>query len=751
MFKFFSKLVINYIFLISLAFSEVISDFQINGNKRLSDNSVILFSGVKLGEDLNKNDLNEILKNLYLTGFFENISINIIDQKLFIDVVENPIIETIEYNGIKNNSLIELISDKISLKKRASFNEEILLKDLSIFENVLKQNGYYFSKINVSKLLNSELNTIRLSFDVDLGEKAKIKRIKFIGNKIFKDKDLKSAIASEEHKFWKFISNSVYLNENIIQLDKRLLNNYYLNSGYRNVKITDSFVQLDNKGEFDLIFNIDAGSKFYFNKFDLDLPLSYEKNDFQALEKTFEKALNNDYSLNAIEKILTDIENIASARLYDFIDAKIEETIIDGNKINVKIKVIESEPYFVEKINFFGNFTTYEEVLRNKLSLDEGDPLNNVLLTKSIDNIKGSRLFKNVNYQIEKSESSDNLKIINITVEEQPTGEISLGAGFGTQGGSIGGGISEKNFLGKGIDLNTNLEIDDNSLKGQFIYSKPNFAYTDNSLFTSIKSTTSDYMSDFGYKITNLGFSLATEFEQYENLFFKPEIDFTIEELETNNNSSASLKKQVGTYQDLYFNYRITHDLRNSKFDPSSGRVLSFNQEIPLYSDISEIVNNFIFTNYNIINKQNDMILRSSIFLKSANSLSSNKDTRVSKRVQLPSNRLRGFVMGKIGPIDNSEYVGGNYAAAVNLSTNLPFILKENDRIDFNYFIDFGNVWGVDYSKDIDDSNSLRSSTGIGANVLTPIGPLSFSYALPITKKNTDKTEAFRFNIGTTF
>ena len=751
MLKILFKSIILYFLIISISYSDFVSEIQVEGNKRFSDSSIIMLSGVTINDDLNNEDLNNILKNLYKTNFFETIKLDFKNQKLSINIVENPIIENVEFSGIKNNTLVKIITDNISLKDRSSFNEDQLTKDLNILENILKQSGYYFSKINVSKSLNPELNSIRLLFKIDLGKKAKIKKIKFIGNKVFKDKDLKSAIVSEEHKFWKFISNKTFLNESLIELDKRLLKNYYLNLGYRNVTVYDSFAQLNNKGDFDLIFNIEAGSKFYFNKFHLDLPLSYNNDDFITLNKTFKKNISNPYSLNTVEKILDDIEYIASTRLYDFIDAEIEEIIVENNKINVNINIIESDPNYVEKINFFGNFTTYEEVLRNNLALDEGDPLNNVLLIKSIDNLKSTRLFKNVSYQIENSDNSDNLKSINITVEEQPTGEISLGAGFGTSGGSIGGGINEKNFLGKGINLDTNLDISDNSIKGRFIYSKPNFAYSDNTLFTSVKSTTSDFLSDYGYKISNLGFSLGTEFEQYENLFFRPEIDLTNEKLETINTASASLKNQDGSYADLYFNYSIIYDLRNSTFDPTSGKIISFNQELPLVSDVSEITNNFIYTNYNTINEKKDMVLRSSIFLKSVNSLNSNEDTRVSKRVQIPSNRLRGFEAGKIGPVDNSEFVGGNYAAALNLSTNLPFILQENDNIDLNYFIDVANVWGVDYSDTIDDSNILRSSTGVGANILTPIGPLSFSYAVPLTKKSTDKTEAFRFNIGTTF
>ena len=751
MIKFFLKLHLIYFLLISFSFSEIINKIDITGNKRLSKDTILILAGIKLNDDLNDDDLNTILKSLYKTNFFETINLELNNETLSIDLIENPIIENIEFVGVKNKRLISLISDKIYSRNRVSFSKIKAREDLNIIKDILKQNGYYFSEVNISQNLNEELNSTNLFIDINLGNKAKINKIKFIGNKIFKDKNLRSIIVSEEHKFWKFISNNVYLNENQINLDKRLLINQYRNFGYPDVEVFDTFAQLDNDGNFDLIYNIDSGEKYFFNDFKLNLPQDYNTKDFSSLDKIFNKITNEEYSLNSIKLILDEIEYIASVRLYDFVDANIEEIKNDNNKIDIIINIVDSEPNFIEKVNFFGNFNTFEEVLRNKLIVDEGDPLNNILLTKSIDNIKSTSFFKSVNYEIQNSTYNDNLKVINVTVEEQPTGEISLGAGFGTDGNTIGGSISEKNFLGKGINLNTNLELSEDSIKGQFIYSRPNFAYTDNTLFTTLKSVSSDFMSDYGYKVNNIGASIATEFEQFENLFFKPELDFMIEKLETNSKSTEVLKKQEGSYEDFYFNYGLTYDQRNSKYKPTSGYISNFSQNLPLISDVKEISNSFILTNYNSINKDKDMTLRTSLYLKSVNSIDGNENARISKRAQLPSNRLRGFVKGKVGPVDNSEYVGGNYAASLNISSNLPFILREYDNFDVNYFIDIGNVWGVDYSDAIDDSSQVRSSSGIGLDFLSPIGPLSFSYAIPISKKSTDKTENFRFNLGTNF
>ncbi len=734
---------------LSNSYSQIIKKIEISGNKRISNETVQVLGNITINKNFEDEDLNKTLRELYDTNFFSDVKISLIDGLLKIDLVENPIIEDIEIIGIKNKSILENIYERISLKDRMSFTESQLESDVNLIKNIFKSNGFYFANVTPSVLENNELNSIRLQIEVDEGERARIKEIIFIGDKKIKDKKLLEVIASEEHKFWKFVSRKVYLNESLINLDKRLLKNYYLNQGYYNVEILNSFAELNDKQSFKLVFNINAGKKYYFNDFSLSLPPDYDQKDFTKIEKIFKKLKNKKYSLDRINLILEEIDKVASLRLYDFIDAQVNEEIIQDNKINFNFNITESNKFYVERINILGNFQTIEEIIRNKLIVDEGDPFNELLFNKSLDNIKSMGIFKTVEADILDG-SEDSLKIVNLSVEEQPTGEITLGAGAGTGGTTIGGGVKEKNFLGKGINLNTNLEISESAIKGQFVYSKPNFAYTDNTLFTSVKSSTKDNLKNFGYKVSNTGFSFGTTFEQYENLFFSPELDFNLEDLETNSTASNSLKKQEGSYEDLYFNYGLNYDLRDSSYRASSGSKTTFYQQFPIVSGNNEISNTFVYTKYKTLSRSSDVVGKASLYFKAVNSLDGS-DVRISKRAYMPYNRLRGFEKGKVGPVENSDFIGGNYVSALNLSTNLPGFFSTVENIDFSYFIDFGSVWGVDYDSAIDDTSKIRSSTGLALDLLTPVGPLSFSLTQPISKASTDKTESFRFNLGTTF
>jgi len=751
MFNYFLYIFVFIFLSLQNSYSNNIEKIIIEGNQRISSETILVLSNLNEGNNYDDQTLNKSLKKLYDSNFFESIEFDYEnDGVLKISIIENPIIERLEITGIKSKTIINSINNVISLKNRMSFNENLVSADIKKINNLLKTNGYYFAEVKSLFEKNKTLNSVILKYNIDLGSKAKIKKISFLGDKKIKDKKLLEIIASEEHKFWKFISNNVYLNEGLVNLDKRLLENYYKNLGYYNIKILSSFAAYNNNdNSFELIYNINSGNKFYFNEIKLNLPSDYNPDDFVQLDKTFEGLKNELYSIDKFNIILDSIDNIASSKLYEFIDAKVNEQIIDKNKINFTINLIDTNKFYVEKINVLGNYITIEEVIRNKFIVDEGDALNNLLLNKSLDNIRSLGIFQNVNHNI-KDGKDDNHKQIDITVEERATGEISLAAGVGTAGSSIGGGIKEKNFLGKGINLSTFLEVSDESIKGEFSYSKPNFAYTDNTLSTSLKSTTSDFMADSGYKISNIGFSIGTEFQQYENLFFNPSLSIDFDSLTTNSNATSTLKKQEGNYNDFYFNYGLTYDLRNSTFEPTAGNITRFSQELPLISDSNEISNTLIFTQYKDLNIENRVIGKASLYLSSINSLDGS-NVRISKRKQVPYNRLRGFQKGKIGPKDGDDFVGGNYVASLNLTSNIPTLLNTVENIDFYYFFDVANVWGVDFDDSIDDYNSIRSSSGLGMNFLTPIGPLSFSYAFPITKKSTDKTESFRFNIGTTF
>jgi len=259
--------------------AETINKIIVEGNDRISPETVIMFSGVSVNDDLSENNLNQVLKQLYGSNFFELVSVKIENNILRIKVKEYPIIQNVIYEGIESDEMLEKVKKEVNLKSRSSFNEILLIKDKESIAGTLKNLGYYFAEIDTSVEKLSD-NKVNLVFNISIGKKAKIKKISFIGNKIYKDKKLKSIILSEEYKSWKFLSGKKFLNEAMIEYDKRLLKNFYLNKGYFNVVINSSFAKMINDQEFELVFNIEANPKLYFGKLKLNLPTDFSQSNY---------------------------------------------------------------------------------------------------------------------------------------------------------------------------------------------------------------------------------------------------------------------------------------------------------------------------------------------------------------------------------------------------------------------------------------------------------------------------------------
>ena len=743
--KYLVTLITYFLLFSTVSNAENIKNIVITGNDRVSDETIKIFSSINIGDEINSDKLNKIIKNLYETNFFENISVNFENHELLITVKENPVINKILINGVKSKTMMETITKNMLLKSRSSFNDYQLDKDRLEILKELKNMGYYYSKIEILQELK-ENNSLDLIFNINIGDKAKIKKITFTGNKIFKDSKLKSIIISEEFKFWKFISGKKYLNENIILIDNRLLKNFYLNQGYFNAEINSSFARLIDNESFELIFNINANERIFFNNISLKLPDDFDKNNYTKINNLFQDLKGEPYSINKIEKILKRINNITIYEQYVSTNASVEENVYD-NKIDLKFLIEVTDPIYVDKINIYGNNVTKEAVIRNQLEIDEGDPFNNILFNRSINNLKNLNFFKDVKTEFLEN-TSNKTKIIDISVEEKPTGEIMAGAGVGTSGTTTTFGIKENNYLGNGLSLNANLEISEETIKGKFSLRNPNYNNSNKSIYTNIQSLETDRLSDFGYKTNKSGITIGTNFENYEDLFFGIGINSYYEVIETDSTASTQQQKLKGNYFDNFLSLNFDYDKRNQKFQTTQGFRNYFSSDIPLISETNTLVNTYIVTNY--YEYLNNSVLKSSFYFQNSNSITG-ENIKLSERLYLPSNRLRGFQKGKVGPKDGDDFIGGNYIASFNISSDLPKVLENSQTTDLKIFLDVANVWGVDYDSGLDNSDDIKSAVGLGLDWFSPIGPMNFSLSQPLSKGSNDITETFRFNLGTTF
>ena len=739
------SIILSVLFIAGSSFAEIVNEIQISGNKRVSDETVKVYGEIKPeGSDFSNSDINNILKNLYSTNFFEDVNIEIRNKKLIINLIEYPVINEIVLIGEQNTRVKNQIKKIISSKEKNSFIKNNLNKDINLIKKLYSSLGYKFSQVE-TKVRNIDKNNVDLAINIDKGEITRISKIFFTGDKKIKDKRLRDIIASEEDKFWKVISRNTRFNENQIELDKRLLINYYKNLGYYDVKVTSSSAEIQDSENINLYYSIEAGKRYIFAKIETVLDSTFDKEIFFPLREKYNDLVGTYYSPFKIKKILEEIDIIIENKNLQFVEHSVQETI-EGDKINLAFNIKEGKKIIVERINIKGNNVTNESVIRSELLLDEGDPFTNLNLDKSVAKLKSKNIFNRVKSEVLPG-SSDDQKIIEINIEEKPTGELSAGAGVGTNGGTFAFDIQENNWLGEGKIVGINVELSEESLKGKLFYTNPNYDLLGNSIEYHIQNTSND-KPDQGYENKLITFGAGTSFEQYKDIYTNLSLNFSYDDLRTNSNASASLQKQDGDFTELAAVYGLTYDKRNRTFMPTDGSVFGFVQSLPIYADKPFIDNTFRFSTYHEFNE--NYVGSGKIFLSAINGLN-DEDVRLSKRKTLSTRRLRGFSKGKIGPVDGNDHIGGNYAAAVNFDVNLPNLLPDSSNTDVSFFVDFGNVWEVDYDDSLDDSNKLRSSTGINASWISPIGPMTFTLATNLSKASTDTTESFNFNLGTSF
>ncbi len=736
--------IIYLLFLNNFLSAEIIKKIEISGNERISEETVKVYGDISINQNVDNLKINEIIKNLYSTNFFEDINVTVSNNTLFIKLIEYPVINEIIIVGEEANKYKEAIKKNIKSKKNGPFVKSLIADDEIIIKKLYSSLGFNFLEIK-SKVESFPKKRVNVYFEIEKGEKTKISKINFKGDRKIRDRRLRDIITSQEAKFWKVLTRNINLNSQNIELDKRLLTNYYKSIGYYDVKVLSEIAEVKEDFTAEITFNINAGTRYKINKISTKVDPVLDKKLFFPLNKIYQNVIGSYYSPFTVKKLLDELDLIISNEDLQFIEHNVNE-IINDDTIELVINVIEGQKVIVEKIEILGNTVTNETVIRSALLLDEGDPFSKVKVDKSISQIKSKRIFASVK-ETTTDGSTPNSKKIKIVVEEMPTGEISAGAGIGTDGGSFAFNIKENNWLGKGVTVSAQAEVSADSLKGSLSLTDPDFNFTGSELSYFIKNIKND-KPDSGYENSVVSGGIGLSYERFKDIYFAPGLSLTYDDLITDSTASDLLKKQAGTSSDFMFDYSFTTDKRDRRFMPTGGYLTSFYQELPLYSDQPHIKNSFVTNHYKEFSE--DLIGALKFGATAINGIT-DEDVRVSQRLELSSKRLRGFEPGKVGPKDGDDFIGGNYSTFMNLEANFPNFFPEKSNAEIGLFLDAGNVWGVDYSDAIDDSNKLRSTVGINTSWISPAGPLSFIFSKNITKASTDVDQTFNFRLGTTF
>lgn len=732
-------------FLNSSVFAEI-KQVKILGNKRVSPSTIESLIDKKT-LNIDSIYINNLTRKIYNTDFFSDIKISFEQDILTVTVVENPIVNFFYINGLSGNDL-DKVNKIVTLKENTIFSSSKLKKDIEEVKQYFKLEGYYSAIIDpeVIKLENNEVNLI-LNFD--LKNKSRISNIYFIGDKYFSQSQLADVISSSEYSWWKLFSSGT-LSEERIEYDKKLLKDFYKLRGFYDIQIESVYAKVLNNEEFTLTYSVNSGKRFKFGNVDIKtFSQVYNNEDILEIKKISEKLTKDEYYSSSILSKLnkTIVSYLDSKKYYNF-DINIEEVKNPGEVIDVIVQLIQEKKIPINKINISGNTITNEKFIRDNMVLSEGDNLSNAKIRKSVDIIKSKQIFSKVEYKVDESDNK-NGKELNLFVKEQPTGSISAGIGYGSNGAMFEGSLNEKNFLGNGVNLNFTGRLSSEKITGDLTYVDPNFNNSEKEMAYSLFSEKDDY-SNSGYSSKKVGSKISTKYEIYEDIAFRPSIAIQFDKLETDSSASNLLRSRSGNYTTTSLGYAFYGDFRDSKFNPSSGYTFYFDQNLAtLISDIPTIQTSVGSIFYKEL--INDKFIGSAKIKLSNVTALDNKDAKLSDRLYAGNLDLRGFESRGVGPVDNGDHIGGNNLAILTIKSTFPNPIPESLKANTFIFYDAGNVWGVDYSDIISSNSKLRSTIGVAMDFVSPIGPLSFAYSIPISKSSTDKEQRFLFNIGSSF
>ena len=512
------RIILFLLILTSYSFANI-KEVKIFGNKRVSSSTIEALVDKK-NTQIDTFYINNLTRKIYNTEFFSNVKISYDNNILNISVEENPIINFFYINGITGDDL-DAVNKIVSLKENNIFSVSKLKKDLEDVKDLFKSSGYYFAVVE-PEVIKIDDNQINLILNINKKDISKIKNIYFIGEKYFSSGQLLDIISSAEDSWWSFFSKSS-LNEDRVEYDKKLLKSFYKSKSFYDVQIESVLANLDNKNNFTLTYSINSGKKYTFGNIEIKTEASiFKESNISDIKKISEKIIKGKmYSTPVILTIEKQVNTYLEDEKYANIEIDIEEIKKSDEKIDLILKLNSLKKTLIGKINIYGNSITEEKVVRDSLVISEGDILNISKIKKSIDNIESKNFFKKTDYKISDSDLQKNSKDLNLYVKEQPTGSLSAGIGYGSSGGLLEGSINERNFLGKGIDLNFTGRLASEKVSGVFSYIDPNFMNSEKELANYFFSETDDY-SNAGYKSKRIGDRLGTRYEIFEDIYFKP-------------------------------------------------------------------------------------------------------------------------------------------------------------------------------------------------------------------------------------
>jgi len=727
-----------------------ISSIVVDGNKRITSETIIAISNVEKGDSYSPSQLNSALQLIKKSTFFKTVTVSFENNVLMINVVENPTINSINFEG--NSALQdENLSELIFSRERQTLSISKTEKDADAIASAYSNTGRISASIT-PKIVELPDNRVDLIFEISEGRITEVEKITFTGNRVFSDFRLKGVIATKQAGiFRRLIKSDTYVEEKL-DYDVERLQNFYINKGYIDFEVKTAVKLTRAKDAFLINYTIKEGQQYNFSEINFDISdVNINKNSLTKLNRIKN---GSSFDQRRISKLVEEVDIYLTKNGFNFIEPI---PIINRNDteliMDVEIQLKKTKKIFVERIEVEGNSTTLDEVIRLKFDFAEGDPFNRRKILKAVDKIRGLGFFSSVETSTREGSTPEKV-IIEVKLTEKATGSLGVGAGYNSSDGSVFTfNVNERNFLGKGQTVKFDLSSSKIEKQSEIGFEDPSFLGRNLLAGISLGQKTSTpsatpLKTETLYFSPTIGFPLSRD----SNLSIKYRLNQDEVKLTTNSLLvSPIIRTDVGNKNKsaLIFSYNL--DKTNSVVSPTAGYDFRITQEFSgLGGNVSYSKSELKFKTYKTMFRD-DIILTSDL----SSGIISGSDASIMNRFTLGGDRLKGFRNQGIGPYDTlyNTPLGGKMFTSLSLQASFPIGVPEEYGIFGGLFIDTGSLWGLDNTASgrVDDSANIRSAAGVSIFWDSAIGPLRFNWSRPIKRESYDVIENFRFTIDTRF
>ncbi|NIY74197.1 outer membrane protein assembly factor BamA [Thalassospira sp. HF15] len=734
--------------------SGLIRDIEVEGNRRIESATVNAYLTVAPGDAYDVQKINNSLKALFSTGLFADVSFSFNQGILRVNVVENPIINRIAFEG--NQRLDdETLGAELQLRPRVVYTRTKVQADVQRVLELYRRSGRFAATVE-PKVIQLDQNRVDLAFEIDEGDATGIRKINFVGNKAFDDGELSDVIRTTESAWWKILTADDNYDPDRVTFDRELLRRFYLAAGYADFQVLSSVAELTpDRSDFFVTYTVSEGQRYQFG--DISVVSQIDKIDPETLMPLIEIESGEWYNATLVDDAVDALTDSVGDQGYAFIDIRPNvQRNREAGTIDITFNISEGPKVYVERINVAGNVRTLDEVIRREFRLVEGDAFSSSKMQRSKQRIENLNFFKSVDVKTLPGASPDQT-VIEVDVEEKSTGEFSIGAGYGTDNGAFGQlGVRERNLLGKGQDLRLNFTLGSTDQQVDLSFTEPYFLDREIAAGFDVYRREEDNQDESSYDEEQTGGRLRAGYRYSEELSHSFRYTLESNSYSNINRSSASrlLLAEDTDFVESALGHTLTYDKRDSTISPTEGYFARLSNDLAGLGGDEQYLRTRVEGGYYYpLDREHEWIV--STRGATGYIFGFDDDTRISQRFMVGGSNLRGFEAAGVGPRDiaTGDALGAKMYYTGTVQMDFPLGTPDEFALTGRVFSDFGSSRDVDGARagEIYNTGTLRSSVGFGVGWESPFGPIGVDISQAITKEDHDKEEMFRLNFGTRF